>query len=63
MPWLDLHALGLAGNLAAFAVASVVVWIAGDRLARYSQVIAERTRLGQAFVSTSFLAVASSLPR
>jgi len=62
MLWLDFHALGLAGNLAAFAVASVVVWIAGDRLARYSQVIAERTRLGQAFVSTSFLAVASSLP-
>jgi cation:H+ antiporter len=62
MLWFDFHALGLAGNLAVFAVASVVVWVAGDRLARYSQIIAERTRMGQAFVSTSFLALAGSLP-
>jgi cation:H+ antiporter len=59
---LDFHAVGLAGNLAAFVVASAVVWLAGDRLARYSQIIADRTKLGQAFIGTSLLGVAGSLP-
>ena len=63
MHWLDFfHDLGLAGNLAVFTVAAAVVWLAGDRLARYSQVIADRTRLGQAFIGTILLGVTVSLP-
>lgn len=62
MHWLDFRELGLAGNLAAFGLASAVVWLAGDRLARYGQVIAERTRLGQALIGTILLGVTVSLP-
>jgi cation:H+ antiporter len=62
MHWPDFHEIGLAGNLAAFVVASAVVWVAGDRLARYCQVIADWTSLGQAFIGTSLLGVAGSLP-
>jgi hypothetical protein len=47
MSWPDFHEIGLAGNLAAFVVASAVVWVAGDRLARYCWVIADRTSLGR----------------
>ena len=59
---MDFHEVGLAGNLAAFGLASAVVWLAGDRLARCSQVIADRTRLGQAFIGTILLGVTVSLP-
>ena len=62
MSWLDFHEVGIAGTLAALVVASAVVWIAGDRLARYSEIIADRTGLGEAFIGTSLLAVAGSLP-
>jgi cation:H+ antiporter len=62
MHWPDFHEIGLAGNLAAFGLASAVVWLAGDRLARCSQVIADRTRLGQAFIGTVLLGVTVSLP-
>jgi cation:H+ antiporter len=62
MHWPDFHEVGLGGNLAAFGLASAVVWLAGDRLARCSQVIADRTRLGQAFIGTVLLGVTVSLP-
>jgi cation:H+ antiporter len=60
--WPDFHEIGLVGNLAAFAVATAVVWLAGDRLARYGEIIADRTRLGQAFIGTLLLGVTVSLP-
>ena len=62
MSWLDFHGIGIPGTLAAFVVASAVVWIAGDRLARYSEIIADRTGLGEAFIGTSLLGIAGSLP-
>jgi Sodium/calcium exchanger protein len=62
MHWPDFHEIGLAGNLAAFGLASALVWLAGDRLARCSQVIADCTKLGQAFIGTVLLGVTVSLP-
>ena len=40
----------LAANLLAFCVAAVGVWIAGTRLAIYADEIADRKRIGKAFV-------------
>lgn len=55
-------ALGTAGNTVAFLAATIVVWVAGGRLARYASIIAERTALGQAFVGVAFLGFLVSLP-
>lgn len=62
MELLDLRAISPAGNAAIFVVAAIVVWLAGYRLARYSRVIADRTRLGQVFIGTFLLGVTVSLP-
>lgn len=62
MPSFGFSQLGLGGNLAAFAVAAAIVWWAGARLARYGDLIAERSKVGQAFVGTALLGVLASLP-
>ena len=49
-------------NLAVFAAAAVVVWMAGSKLSVYADVIADRTGLGRAFVGLLLLATATSLP-
>ena len=49
-------------NLAIFAAASAVVWLAGTKLSHYADVISKRTGLGQAFVGLLLLATATSLP-
>jgi cation:H+ antiporter len=49
-------------NLALFAAAAAFVWIAGSRLARYADAIAERTGLSRAFLGMALLGVATSLP-
>jgi cation:H+ antiporter len=54
--------LGLAANLAIFAVAAVVVWMAGVRITRYANVISVRTGLGQALVGMLLLGFVTSLP-
>ena len=56
----ETHPLWL--NLAIFAVASAIVWLAGTKLSHYADVISERTGLGQAFVGLLLLATATSLP-
>ena len=58
----DFAQFGLVGILAAFVVGATLVWLAGDRLTRYADVITERTRLGQVFVGTILLGVMVSLP-
>jgi len=40
----------LAANLFAFCIAAAGVWIAGTRLAIYADEIADRKRIGKAFV-------------
>jgi cation:H+ antiporter len=62
MPEIDFRTLPIAGNLAIFAAAAVVVWMAGTRLAGYVGEIGHRTRLSQAFLGMVFLGVATSLP-
>jgi cation:H+ antiporter len=62
MPEIDFRTLPLASNVATFAVAAVVVWMAGTRLAGYVGEIGHRTRLSQAFLGMVFLGVATSLP-
>lgn len=49
-------------NLALFAVAAAAIWLAGGRLERYADAIAEKTGLGRAFLGLLLLAVATSLP-
>jgi cation:H+ antiporter len=52
---IDFTDLGFAANLAVFAVAAVVVWIAGVRITRYGNVISVRAGLGQALVGMLLL--------
>lgn len=59
---IDFHTLPLWGNLAIFAAAATVVWIAGNRLAMYVDEIGDRTGLSQAFLGMVLLGVATSLP-
>jgi hypothetical protein len=39
--------LSLAGNLSVFAAAAAIVWLAGTRIARYADAIAEKTGMGR----------------
>lgn len=59
---LDFHSIPLWANFAIFGFAAAIVWLAGTRLSRYADVIAERTGLGRAFVGLVLLATATSLP-
>ncbi|MEJ8570468.1 sodium:calcium antiporter [Microbaculum marinum] len=58
----DFAGLGLFSNLGLFAVAAVVVWFAGTRLAEYAHQISKVTGLGQAIVGIVVLAGVTSLP-
>ena len=49
-------------NLALFVAAATGVWFAGSRLAIYADAIADRKRIGQAFMGLVFVAAATSLP-
>ncbi|MGE3497107.1 MAG: sodium:calcium antiporter [Candidatus Binatia bacterium] len=54
--------LGAFGNIAAFLIASAIVWYAGDRLARAADAIAKHTSIGHAFIGVVLLGVVVSLP-
>ena len=54
--------LPIALNLTVFALAASGVWFAGSRLAIYADAIADRKRIGQAFMGLVFVAAATSLP-
>lgn len=49
-------------SLAVFAASAAGVWAAASRLARYADVVAERTGIGSAFAGMLFLGGISSLP-
>lgn len=49
-------------NIAVFLVSAVAVWIAGTRIARYANVISERTGIGQALIGILLLGGVTSLP-
>jgi cation:H+ antiporter len=49
-------------NAAIFAAAAFVVWMAGSRLARYADKIAEQTGLGRELLGVLLLGVVTSLP-
>ena len=55
-------ALPMPVNLALFAGAAALVWIAGIRLTGYAKIIAERTGAEQAFVGILLLGAVVSLP-
>lgn len=59
---LDLSGLSIAGLIAIFAAAGVIVWVAATRLTRYVNAIAEKTGLGKAFTGMLFLGGITSLP-
>lgn len=59
---MDFAVLTLPANIAIFAAAAVVVWLAGVRLAKYADAISRRTGLGQALIGLLLLAVVTSLP-
>lgn len=52
----------LWANILVFAVATLVVWIAGTRLVLYGDEMSERFNLGQVFVGLIILAAITSLP-
>lgn len=52
----------IAINIALFAVAALGVWFAGGRLAHYADAIAERKKIGHAFMGLVFVAAVTSLP-
>lgn len=62
MPIPDFRALSVWTNVAVFAGAAAVVWLAGTRLAYYADAISERTKLSKAFLGLILLGVATSLP-
>ena len=62
LDFLDLSRFGLAGNLAIFAFASAVVWMAGVRLARGADALADKAGLGHAYVGVFLLGAMVSLP-
>ncbi|MGE0592372.1 MAG: sodium:calcium antiporter [Vicinamibacterales bacterium] len=62
MGLIDFQSLPVAGNLAIFAVAAGLVWLAGGRLAGYADAVSERTQMGQALIGMLLLGVATSLP-
>jgi len=62
MPIPDFQTFPVWTNLAIFAGAAVIVWIAGTKLAYQADAISERTNLGKAFVGLILLGVATSLP-
>lgn len=49
-------------NVLIFAGAAAAIWAAGTRLSAFSDIIADRTGLGQALAGLLLLAVATSLP-
>jgi cation:H+ antiporter len=54
--------LGLWGNVGAFALAALAIFVAGSKLERCADRIGKRTGLGQLFAGMLLLAVATSLP-
>ena len=52
----------MAVNFALFVLAAAGVWLAGSRLPLYADAIADRKRIGKAFIGLVFLAGATSLP-
>lgn len=58
----DLGSFGLLTNLAIFAAAACVVWVAGTKIAGYADEISQRTGLGEALIGVLLLAGATSLP-
>ena len=54
--------LALPINLAVFAAAAILVWVAGTRLARYADRIAETTGLGRELLGILLLGGVTSLP-
>lgn len=54
--------LSLAANLAVFAAAAAVVWLAGTRIAGYASTLADRTGIGKAVVGALLLGGITSLP-
>jgi len=52
----------LISSIIAFGVAALVIVIAGSRLARWADTLADRTGLGEALFGVLFLAGATSLP-
>jgi cation:H+ antiporter len=59
---LDFAGHPITVNLAIFVVASVAVWVAGSRVVRYIDAIADKTRIGQAFAGMLLLGGITSLP-
>ena len=62
MPMFDFAGMGLLANAAAFLGSAILVWISGVKLARYANVISDRTGLGQALIGLVLLGGITSLP-
>ena len=58
----DFTSYSLTANVAVFTVAALVVWIAGTRIARYADVIAELTGIGREALGILLLGGVTSLP-
>ena len=54
--------MSLTVNLGIFAVAAIVVWMAGTRMSGYADIISRKTGVGQALIGLFLLAGVTSLP-
>ena len=58
----DFKGYPLWANIAVFAVAAILVWIAGTKMSHYADAIAERTGIGRAAIGLLLLGGITSLP-
>ncbi|WP_231602756.1 hypothetical protein [Neorhodopirellula pilleata] len=58
----DFSTNSLPINFGVFSVGAVLVWLAGTKLSKYVDLIADRTGLGKAFAGALLLGGATSLP-
>jgi cation:H+ antiporter len=58
----DLARQPIAANVAIFVAASIAVWIAGSRVVRHVDAIADKTKIGQAFAGMLLLGGITALP-
>lgn len=62
MQYLDFSSYPLWINLIIFAAGAMSVWLAGTRLSRYVDILAERTQVGEIFLGMLLLGGVTSLP-
>lgn len=62
MNFFNIHSLSLVYAILVFTASGIVVWIAGTKLSKVADELAEKTGIGRAFIGTLLLGGITSLP-